>query len=97
MQLRYHPLMIHGGVSNWPPKWQAMNGNDYSPVGETGLVRKATVPQFYPDTCVLIMENESRSYMGFMTFDDPAFCRKVCALINSNAGLSITQVGDLEF
>ena len=96
MLLRHHPLMIHRGVSNWPPKWQASEQSLIAPVGEVGIIKLATILQFYPETCVLVMEHESRSYMGFMTFDDPVFCRRVCGLINSHAGLSTAHIGDLK-
>ena len=96
MQLRHHPLMIHCDVANWPPKWQTNDQRKVSPVGEVGIVRLAKIFQSYPETCVLIMEHESRSYMGFLTFDDAAFCRQVCSLINENAGSSTTKIGDLD-
>lgn len=95
LQLRCHPLMIHRRVSNWPPKWQAMDWNHVPPVGEVGIVRLTKIPEFYPDTCILIMEHDSRSWMGFMTFDDPAFCRRICDLMNSHAGSPTKEIGDL--
>jgi hypothetical protein len=95
LQLRCHPLMIHRGVSNWPPKWQAMDWNSRPPVGEVGIIILAKIPEFYPDTCVLIMEHDSRSCMGFMTFDDRAFCCRICDLINSYAGSSTLEIGNL--
>jgi hypothetical protein len=34
--------------------------------------------------------------MGFMGFDDPAFCSEIDRLLKFHVGLSIKEIGDLD-
>ena len=44
----------------------------------------------------LVIQYQNRRYMGAMRFDDDAFCQEIYALLQSQLGLSIKEIGDVD-
>jgi hypothetical protein len=97
MQLRDHPLMTRKRVfPTWPPKWMADRDRDDKPVGEVGILEDVLMSNLVDNKVFIFMQCEGLRYMGFMSFDDPPFCRQIYTLLQSNVGLSINELGDLD-
>jgi hypothetical protein len=98
VELRHHPLMSHRGLSNWPPSWLWIAGEENGhPCGEVGIlreVRESNIPKTY--RLFVTMEYQSNSYMGCLLFDDRGFCHEVYNLLNNNLGLPIVEIGGLD-
>ena len=95
MQLRDHPLMVLRGVRSWPPIWTNRNMDKPKLLkGEIGtLIDTYTVRG---DSCFLVIEHESETYVGALLLEDTVFCRRVCDLLKQKVGQSISQIGDLD-
>jgi hypothetical protein len=101
MQLRDHPLMSYRGNPNWPPTWVKTVGSQYAALrslrGEIGVLSEALLSRVYPYTrCYLIMDFEGESYMGTLIFEDAAFCRQLCGLLQNHIAKPIKEIGDLD-
>ena len=98
MELRDHPLMIRKtGHLSWPPVWIPTGENsDDKPVGEVGTLEDITMSELVDTKIFLFIQYRGLRYMGFITFDDPMFCRAIYALLQSKLGLSIKEIGDLD-
>jgi hypothetical protein len=96
--LRVHPLMSYRGVSNWPPVWTWIAGEQNKrPKGEVGVLRKIGISEIEPgNRCFLCMEYEEEWYIGCVLFDDPSFCRQIANLLHSCRGRGIAEIGDLD-
>jgi len=44
----------------------------------------------------MFIEYQSFRYMGFIGFDDPAFCSQIHTSSKANIGRSIKELGDLD-
>src|SRR5262245_16690480 len=98
MKLRDHPLMTRkSGMKSWPPHWINTRGdlND-KPRGEIGTVlRVEKHPSNERGLFVWIEYNHYR-YVGAMYFDDFAFCHLIRRILESQIGISIKEIGDLD-
>ncbi len=99
MQLRDHPLMVRkSGFKNWPPLWTTTHHdrND-NPTGEIGTLQQVLTSELLDNKIFLFIQFQGSRYMGSMRFDDLAFCSQVHTLLKTNIGLSIKEIGDLDF
>jgi hypothetical protein len=97
MQLRDHSLMLgKSGFKTWPPLWTTTHHdrND-APTGEIGTLHQVLTSELLDNKIILFVQFQGSRYMGFMKFDDLAFCSQIHTLLNANIGLSIKEIGDL--
>jgi hypothetical protein len=77
MKLREHPLMICGGIVNWPPIWIWTGGErNERPRGEIVLI-KVELSLLDPRRLFLTIQYNDSEYMGCLLFDDATFCRDI--------------------
>ena len=97
MELRKHPFMSHGWLSQWPPEWQWIIGaDDAHPVGEIGLLEKIDQSRVDPNACFLTMSHAGASYVGRLHFDHDGFCHQICEVLQRHYGRPINEIGDLD-
>jgi hypothetical protein len=77
MKLREHPLMICGGIVNWPPIWIWTGGErNERPRGEIVLI-KVELSLLDPRRLFLTIQYNDSEYMGCLLFDDATFCSDI--------------------
>jgi hypothetical protein len=98
MQLRDHPLMIRkSGFKTRPPLWTTTrHDHNDKPTGEIGILEQVIVHELLENKIFLFVLFESFRYMGFMSFDDVAFCSQIHTLLQAHIGESIKEIGDLD-
>lgn len=88
--------MSYHGQCNWPPRWTQRQGSLLKPVqGEVGVL-KYVYSNHGSDSCYLVIEYEKESYIACLMFDNAVFAGKVVALLRSNVGRPVKEIGDLE-
>ena len=99
MHLRDHPLMTRkSGFRTWPPAWTTTRHDyDDKPSGEIGTLEEVLVHELLDNKIFLFIQFQGFRYMGSMRFDDLAFCSQVYTLLKANIGLSIKEIGDMDF
>ena len=65
-------------------------------MGEVGVLQYVHSNPQVSGKCYLVMEYEGETYVGSLTFESHAFCRKVSDLINQHLKKPIKDIGDLE-
>src|SRR5262245_25597176 len=98
MLLREHPLMSSHNVCNWPPIWAWTSGSENKrPRGEIGILKGVSLSKIKPaDRCYLYIDHEGSSYIGYLLFDDPAFCSQIVELLDGYCNRSIADIGNLD-
>jgi hypothetical protein len=98
MTLRDHPLMTRkSGAVVWPPRWTTTHHDwNEQPVGEVGVLEKAMMNPLFDNKIFMFMMYKGFRYMGFLHFDDPAFCHQIFTLLQSQFDRSIKDIGDLD-
>jgi hypothetical protein len=98
MQLRDHPLMIRkSGYPSWPPTWTTTHHDQNDkPTGEIGTLEQVIVHELLDNKIFLFILFQSFRYMGFMSFDDLAFCSQIHTLLQAHIGQSIKEIGDID-
>ena len=97
MKLREHPLMICGGIRNWPPVWVWVGGeNNQRPRGEVGVLIRAEPSVVEIKRLFLTIQYNDSEYMGCLSFDDAAFCREIYHLLKELYRHSILEIGELD-
>jgi hypothetical protein len=97
MELRGHPLMSYRGLSNWPPTWTWIFGDENLHVrGEVGILQEVRYSTIAPCRLYLIIGYFGSAYMGCLLFDDDGFCHEVRDLLDQNCGQAIADIGRLE-
>lgn len=65
--------------------------------GEIGILREVFLSQVDPKSRIfLIVEHETREYMGCLIFSDQTFCGEIYDLLKGCVGQSIAAIGSLE-
>ena len=62
---------------------------------ETGILEEVVMSKLIDNKVFMFMTLDGVRYMGFLAFDDLAFCSQMFYLLKSNLGLSIKEIGDL--
>ncbi len=97
MKLREHPLMIRGGILNWPPIWVWTGGEkNERPRGEVGVLIEVIPSSLDCRRLFLTIEYNDSEYMGCLLFDDVTFCRRIYHLLKGSYRHSILEVGELD-
>ena len=98
MRFRDHPLMTRrSGAKTWPPQWSSTRRDEKDwPKGEVGTLRQAWLHDGLDSCIFLFIEHNGHQYIGSMYFDNPRFCYDIDAVLKSNLGRSIKEIGDLE-
>jgi hypothetical protein len=98
MKLRDHPLMTRkSGSKTWPPLWTTTHQDkEDKPIGEVGNLEDVMMSYLTTNKVFMFMRYKDLRYMGFMIFDDPAFCYEIYRLLKSNLGRSIKEIGDMD-
>jgi hypothetical protein len=98
MKLRNHPLMSCRGMRNWPPAWLWRDGSeDTRPAGEVGLLRHVILSDIDPPKrCFLVMEHMGAEYIGYLSFENSAFCREIYRVLRDHCGNPINEIGDVD-
>ena len=97
--LRDHPLMTYHHIGNWPPVWtvpQREGGKKLK--GELGTLKyvHSATRDFRSNKCFLVIEYEGQYYCGALLFDDITFCSQISAILRTQVGHSIKEIGDLD-
>src|SRR5262245_59233051 len=88
----------YSGYYSWPPTWTTTReGPEDKPRGETGNLEQVLISQEINDVLYLVIRHNGLNYTGAMACADPVFCRQLFAFLKSHIGLSIKQIGDLDF
>jgi hypothetical protein len=96
MKLREHPLMICGGMLNWPPIWLWTGGEkNERPRGEVGVLIRVEPSVLAHRSLFLTIQYNNGEYMGCLSFDDAAFCREIYNLLKGLYRHSISEIGEL--
>jgi hypothetical protein len=96
MKLREHPLMICGGMLNWPPIWLWTGGEkNERPRGEVGVLIRVEPSVLADRSLFLTIQYNNGEYMGCLSFDDAAFCREIYNLLKGLYRHSISEIGEL--
>lgn len=97
MKLREHPLMICGGIRNWPPIWLWIGGEkNERPRGEVGVLIRVEPSVIEIKRLFLTIQYNESEYMGCLSFDDAAFCREIYNLLKGLYRHSILEIGELD-
>jgi len=95
MQLRSHPVMCDGAVTNWPPKWIWRGGLFADkPTGEIGVLVEVLPPQKYQIN--LLVEHERGEYMGGLMFKDSSACQQIFEILKAHRGCTVKHIGGLD-
>jgi hypothetical protein len=99
VQLRDHPLMTYGKLSNWPPTWVWIIGKKSElPKGEVGTLKEVMPSRISPRTRLfLIIDYNGGEYMGCLLFDDKAFCRQLEKVLPRFYNRPISEIGSIDF
>jgi len=97
MLLRDHPLMRYRRCSNWPPIWSCTDGHNQHPKGEVGTLKAVLRSDMQPpNRCFLLISHEASEYLGYLLFDDTAFCHQVTEILKGHCNHSIAEIGSLD-
>ena len=97
MKLREHPLVICGGILNWPPIWVWTGGEkNERPRGEVSVLIEVTPSSLDCGRLFLTMEYNDSECMGCLLFDDVTFCRQIYHLLKGFYHHSILEIGELD-
>jgi hypothetical protein len=97
MKLREHPLMVCGGIRNWPPIWLWIGGeNNERPRGEVGVLIRVEPSVVELKKLFLTIQHNDSEYVGCLSFDDAAFCREIYNLLKGLYRHSILEIGELD-
>ncbi len=84
-------------MKSWPPVWVSTRAVPIKKLsGEVGILTRTA---FFPETpkrLFLIMELENDHYMGCLVFGESGFCQQLSKILETNAGRSIEDIGDLD-
>jgi hypothetical protein len=97
MKLREHPLMVRGGILNWPPIWLWTGGEkNERPRGEVGVLIRVEPSVVEDRSLFLTIQYNDSEYMGCLSFDDAAFCQEIYNLPKRLYRHSISEIGELD-
>ena len=98
IKLRWHPLMSYRGVSNWPPVWTWIDGEEIKHVeGEVGILKEVRLSNARAANRILmVIEHENDRYVGCVPFDNYFFCRMILTLLEDYHSRSLREIGELE-
>jgi hypothetical protein len=98
MLLRDHPFISCYGIKSWPPTWLLLNGPGVSRLtGEIGILKGIRVNDLQSTgRCLLYMQHEESSYLGWLLFHDLAFCTHITELLQSCCNRPIAEIGSLD-
>ena len=98
MQLRDHPLMTRrSGMRAWPPLWIRTNVPSDKPRGEIGILLRVLKSEAIDNALFVWVDYGGSTYVGAMNFDDLTFCREIHRVLEFSVGLTIKEIGDLDF
>ena len=90
-------MIRKSGVCIWPPLWTTTRRDaSDKPRGEVGVLKQVLKHKFIDNFVFLWIEYESSRYMGVLVFDDLAFCHQIHTLLNTQIGVSIKEIGDID-
>lgn len=82
----------------WPPLWINTSRNPPDkPRGEIGILARVAKNDAIENTLFVWIDHNGSTYVGAMNFDDRAFCNEVGRVLELSRGLSIKEIGDLDF
>jgi hypothetical protein len=91
--------MTYHQIGNWPPVWtvpQREGGEKLKgEIGTLKYVHSATL-DISSSKCFLVIEYEGQHYYGALLFDDITFCSQISAILRTQLGHSIKEIGDLD-
>ena len=84
-------------MKSWPPVWVNTSTVPVKKLsGEIGtLIRTAFFPET-PKRLFLLMELENEHYTGCLAFSEVGFCQQLVEILQTSAGRSIKDIGDLD-
>jgi hypothetical protein len=93
MKLRDHPLIMRC----WPPVWSQRTASGTKTLtGEIGTLKYVLFFDGESVEIILVVIEEETHFVGKLTVWNPAFCRRLAALLKANIGRSIKEIGDIE-
>jgi hypothetical protein len=90
-------MVRKSGFKTWPPLWTTTHHDQNDkPTGEIGTLEQVIVHELLENKIFLFVQFQGFRYMGFMSFDDRAFCSQIQTLLRAHIGLSIKEIGDID-
>jgi hypothetical protein len=90
-------MVRKSGFKTWPPLWTTTHHDQNDkPTGEIGTLEQVIVHELLDNKIFLFILFQSFRYMGFMSFDDLAFCSQIHTLLKANIGRSLKEIGDVD-
>ena len=98
MLFRDHPLMSYRELPSWPPTWIWIDGpREEYPTGEVGILKSVLLSKLQQALkCFLLIYYEGSSYLGFLLFDDRAFCSQIVNVLRNHCDHFIADIGSLD-
>jgi hypothetical protein len=97
MKLRDQLRTDKGSFYNWPPIWtNTREDPSDKPQGEIGYLQDVFISEDNDNIVFIAIEYHGRRYMGAMGFDSEKLCFQIATVLQSNIGLSIEEIGDLD-
>jgi hypothetical protein len=84
-------------MKSWPPVW--INTRTLPVKKRSGEIGTLMRTAFFPETpkrVFMIMEFENKHYMGCLVFSEAGFCQQLSEILQTNAGRSLKDIGDLD-
>jgi hypothetical protein len=82
---------------NWPPVWtKATKEAADQARGEIGVLRYVHFSNSSSYKCFLVIEHESKHFVGTLVFHGPALHRQITDVLQQHIGCSIKDIGNLE-
>jgi hypothetical protein len=96
VQLRDHPLLVSGRLTNWPPVWVCSDNATKAVKGEVGILKDVKRHDLRGTHFFVYMEHDQTSYTGCFRFDDHALCEQLFNLLKGCCGRTIQEIGSME-
>jgi len=90
-------MVRKSGFKTWPPLWTTTHHDQNDkPTGEIGTLEQVIVHELLDNKIFLFIQFQGFRCMGFMSFDDLAFCSQIHILLKANIGRPLKEIGDVD-
>ena len=97
MKLRDQLRTDKGTFYNWQPIWTNTREDPTDkPRGEIGNLEDVWMSGDDDNITFIAIEYHGRRYIGAVGFESSALCFQIATLLQSNIGLSIEEIGDID-
>ena len=91
-----HPALTVSGARSWPWFGLALRPNRLKNRGEVGVFTGTVLNDRIANAIFLKMALAGEPYMGFLSCNDPGFCRQLHDMLQNYIGRTIREIGNLD-